>query len=313
MRKSTCPIAILCATVAWGPIVATNAAVVVTQSEERAMFGLWLLSDWAQQDIAHRQIWAIHDVSAVEVFSDETLVGVDMVYVSPSLGELVLTTEEIDALENFVLAGGRMIIPRDYGMFAEDIVELAARFGVEYGPGFINGIYVAEVLDFDNPIINGPAGTVNSYSGASPNESMNSTNENFRVLATWQEGSNALGYIEHGKGEVIFLSDFNTWDNDMIDHLDNQILWINLFGIGCDPCFCRRDPRWVCDGDVDGDARVNPVDSGLVQAAFCAAGECDGSDLCQYDMDCDGQINPVDAGIVQSLFGTCERARPVCP
>ena len=277
------------------------------------MFGLWLLSDWAQQDRAHRQIWAIHDVSAVEVFSDETLEGVDMVYVSPSLGEMVLTTEEIDALENFVLAGGRMIIPRDYGMFAEDIVELAARFGVEYGPGFINGIYVAEVLDFDNPIINGPAGTVNSYSGASPNESMNSTNKNFRVLATWQEGSNALGYIEHGKGEVIFLSDFNTWDNDMIDDHDNQILWINLFGIGCDPCFCRRNPRWQCDGDVDGDRRVNPVDSGLVQAAFCAAGECDGSDLCQYDMDCDGQINPVDAGIVQSLFGTCQRARAVCP
>ena len=73
---------------------------------------------------------------------------------------------------------------------------------------------------------------------------------------------------------------------------------------------CTRDPEWLCDGDVDGDGQVNPVDAGLVQAAF---GSADESDLCQYDLDCDGQINPVDSGIVQSLFGTCEEPREVCP
>ena len=73
---------------------------------------------------------------------------------------------------------------------------------------------------------------------------------------------------------------------------------------------CVRDPEWICDGDVDGDGQVNPVDSGLVQAAF---GSTDAGDLCQYDIDCDGQINPVDSGIVQSLFGTCESPRDVCP
>ena len=73
---------------------------------------------------------------------------------------------------------------------------------------------------------------------------------------------------------------------------------------------CLRDPEWLCDGDVDGDGQVNPVDSGLVQAAF---GSEDESDLCQYDIDCDGQINPVDSGIVQSLFGTCDQPRDACP
>ena len=75
-------------------------------------------------------------------------------------------------------------------------------------------------------------------------------------------------------------------------------------------CGCARDPEWLCDGDVDGDGQVNPVDSGLVQAAFGSTNE---TDLCQYDVDCDGQINPVDSGIVQSLFGTCEAPREVCP
>ena len=73
---------------------------------------------------------------------------------------------------------------------------------------------------------------------------------------------------------------------------------------------CTRDPEWVCDGDVDGDGQVNPVDSGLVQAAF---GSVDDQDLCNYDVDCDGQINPVDSGIVQSLFGTCDAPRDACP
>ena len=76
------------------------------------------------------------------------------------------------------------------------------------------------------------------------------------------------------------------------------------------PGGCTRDPAWVCDGDVDGDGQVNPVDSGLVQAAF---GSLDDQDLCNYDLDCDGQINPVDSGIVQSLFGTCEEPRETCP
>ena len=76
---------------------------------------------------------------------------------------------------------------------------------------------------------------------------------------------------------------------------------------------CVREPAWQCDGDVDGDGQVNPVDAGLVQAAFCGGENCGDDALCQYDVDCDGQINPVDAGIVQSLFGICEEPRGVCP
>ncbi len=76
---------------------------------------------------------------------------------------------------------------------------------------------------------------------------------------------------------------------------------------------CVRNPEWLCDGDVDGDGQVNPVDAGLVQANFCAGETCTDDALCQYDLDCDAQINPVDSGIVQSLFGTCEAPPDVCP
>lgn len=65
--------------------------------------------------------------------------------------------------------------------------------------------------------------------------------------------------------------------------------------------------------DGDGDGQVNPVDSGLVQAAFCTGDNCPAEALCQYDLDCDGEINPVDSGIVLSLLGSCESPRGVCP
>jgi hypothetical protein len=75
---------------------------------------------------------------------------------------------------------------------------------------------------------------------------------------------------------------------------------------------CVRDPEWVCMGDVDGNGRVNPVDVGLIQAAFCSQGQCPEQALCQYDIDCNDVINPVDAGIVQSLFGQCAPPNDPC-
>ena len=71
---------------------------------------------------------------------------------------------------------------------------------------------------------------------------------------------------------------------------------------------CARMSR--CRGDVDGCGSVDPVDSGLCQAAY---GSERVDDLCKCDMDCDGQINPVDTGIIQSLFGTCVPQEPDCP
>jgi bacillopeptidase F len=95
----------------------------------------------------------------------------------------------------------------------------------------------------------------------------------------------------------------NTYGWGMVDAYEAVRMALAMSG-------CTREPEWVCDGDVDGDGQVNPVDAGLIQAAF---GSVDEQDVCNYDVDCDGQINPVDAGIVQSLFGTCDAPRGVCP
>jgi len=205
------------------------AEIVVTQVEERAFFSLWLLSDHPQQSVAHDFVQANHDVIVVPVFDADALAGADLVYLSPSLDELQLQPAEIDALVEYVTAGGRLVIPADNSVWADEFRDLAARFDVTYGQNFVNGVIPADVLDTANPIINGPGGKVGVFDGASHNDELSSSNPDFRVIAQWQSGPNSIGYLPHGNGEVVFLTDFNTFDNDMIHGNDNFTLWANLF------------------------------------------------------------------------------------
>lgn len=70
------------------------------------------------------------------------------------------------------------------------------------------------------------------------------------------------------------------------------------------------DSSALCDGDVNGDESVDPLDSGAILARF-------GLDPCLpgnrgYDVNCDGSIDPLDSGYVLARFGTCGPVPPVC-
>ena len=128
------------------------------------------------------------------------------------------------------------------------------------------------------------------------------------------DGSGAMTFDQRidapATASCALLADLdNDGDLDMglVDETADVLILVG--NTGAEGCGCTRDPEWGCDGDVDGDGQVNPVDAGLVQAAF---GSGDEQALCNYDIDCDEQINPVDSGIVQSLFGTCEEPRDAC-
>jgi hypothetical protein len=272
------------------------ASVVVTQIESRSFFSLWLFSTHIQQNIAHAQIINNHDVTAVPEFTARALDGVEIVYLSPSLDELRLATAEIDVLVAFVESGGRLIVSADNGDWANEFRALAARFDVTYGTTFINGVWQADVQDFDNPITNGPAGRVEVYSGASHNNDLNSTNPNFRVLATWQSGPSSLGYLRHGAGEVVFLSDFNTWDTDMFFDFDNQVLWANLFEAPACAGFVCGDAG--CDGTFNG-ADIDPFFQALGDPAAWQAAHPGCDLLCVADINGDGAVN---GGDIDTFF-----------
>ncbi len=254
---------------------AAHAGVVVTQIEARARPEIWLLNLAGQNGVAHTQVFNDHNVSAVSVFDASSLSGVDVAYLSPSqFGKVNLTAAEITALDAFVTGGGRMVVAADIGLlWAGDWAALAANFNVSYGAGAIFE-NPATVSDFSNPITNGPAGVVNSFGGVAFNDGLASTNPNFSTLATWATGEAALGYLPHGAGDIVWLTDFNTFDDSLLGNLDNNILWTNLFAVPA-PCPADLDGSGIVDtvdllsmlgawgtenGDVTGDGMTDVVD-----------------------------------------------------
>ena len=290
MRFFTNRLRILCITAAlvWSSVA--GASVVVTQVEERAFFSLWLLSQHIQQNIAHNLIIDNHDVVVVPEFTAETLAGADVVYVSPAYDELQITQPEIEALEQFVIDGGRLIIPGDYGMWVEQLAPIAEHFGVIYGNSFINGQHLATISDFDNPITDGPHGVVETIQGAAINDDLHSDNKDFQVLATWSVGPISIGFMEVGAGEVVFLSDFNTFDNDMINGFDNRALWLNLF-----------EPS-ACAPDLDANGSVGVKDLLFLLGTW---GPCPKKGDCPADFDGNGAVGVSDLLALLANWGPC--------
>ena len=62
----------------------------------------------------------------------------------------------------------------------------------------------------------------------------------------------------------------------------------------------------VCEGDIDGDGSVDPLDSGFVLSRFgCDVGT--GDPNCDTgDQNGDGLVDPLDVGFVLARFGPCE-------
>lgn len=75
--------------------------------------------------------------------------------------------------------------------------------------------------------------------------------------------------------------------------------------VGYDSWRVARRACQTCEFDIDNDAQINSVDSGLVQSNFgCEVGTGDEEcDRCDIDLNC--VVNPVDSGLVQGAFGTC--------
>ncbi len=90
-----------------------------------------------------------------------------------------------------------------------------------------------------------------------------------------------------GAGEIVFLSDFNTFDNDMLNDLDNQTLWLNLFEYP------------VCRADLDGDGSVGVSDLLSLLASW---GPCKG---CPADFDNNGTVGASDLLALLANWGPC--------
>jgi hypothetical protein len=204
-----------------------QAAQILTVVQSRSFPGFWLEETTGQQGIAHGQVVAAHDVTS-DALTPANLEGKDIVYL-PTLNASV-TPAEASALVQFVIGGGRLILVGDHGG-ALNFPVLAASFSVTYGGtlGDPGQIHVAQTIEPTTSPMVGVGGLVQQFSANTPNGELSSTHADFEVLAQYAGGETALGRRPVGNGEVLFLTDINTFDDARLASHDNQALWTNLF------------------------------------------------------------------------------------
>jgi len=203
-------------------------ALSVITEVESVVSETYLLNLTGQFSTAYTQVDAAHSVSAVTAFTDSTLAGVDIVY----LRRDVDTSSQAEALRNFVVAGGRLIVANDH---TQTFSRVATEFGIAYGGGLTLGDRTATVVSPGRPIVTGAGGPVARFTGLGTNDGLTGTNPDFEALAIWEPGENSLGYIPLGAGDIACLTDISTFHDAYLGEADNQALWTNLFDLSTQP------------------------------------------------------------------------------
>ena len=171
-------------------------------------------------------------------------------------GEPRLSTEEIDAIERFVNAGGGLVVlgEEEQDKYGNNVNELLARFGLTVENAIVQDYehhreapsWVLADLDAGEDHGNGSAadplarvgeacfyraGTVAVANGG-------------RVIARTSATASPAGaplaaIVEHGEGRVAVLADSDLFGDDCIGDLDHEALWLNLVYWSAQASFAR--------------------------------------------------------------------------
>ena len=158
--------------------------------------------------------------------SASTLAGYNAaVIAAPCVYNSSYTPEEITALQNFVSAGGGLLILGDY--IYSNYNDLAQSFGFSFGPGTLPDYEIVTSAFNTHPIV----------------ENVTDIYMLYAAEMTLAENSDALVYDAHGNpvvaenlignGRVIAMSDSSLWLNlnpdAEIDQADNRQFALNVF------------------------------------------------------------------------------------
>ncbi len=157
------------------------------------------------------------------------------------LVDVDFTPDELDDIENFVRAGGGLVMMRDWGNYYPACDPLATRFGVTYdtrshGPA---GRPSPVVKTLDHPIWDGPAGSTTSF-----DEIFSSAVDGATGIGdhSTNPGRPGIAVKEFGAGRIVCLTDAAGFDLGVPvpqPGNGNGIVWENIFhwvagGIECD-------------------------------------------------------------------------------
>ena len=165
-----------------------------------------------------------HSIVPIDALEPNALQGIDRLVVGLVRDGFSLDDAQVDVLEEYVLAGGKLLFVGENTSFFENNVAVGGRFGITYPPDITQAPGETAVFDIKpHPITNGPFGVVSLVSSPANGMfgfgSMLSAGPNGTSLLDFPDGSSAGVVIEpgalgSGSGVVFAVAEVNMWLQD---------------------------------------------------------------------------------------------------
>ncbi len=211
-------------------------------------------------------------------------------------GEPRLSDAEIDAIADWVDAGGGLIVlgETEQDKYGNNLNELLDRFGIE--------IENATVQDYENHRGDAPSWVLAELvesptsTGADPLAGVseacfyragtlalsNGAEAIARTFASAAPPTAPLAAVtHHGEGRVVVLADSDLFGDDCIGALDHEAFWVNLAYYAAEPAFgsageriesaAAADPAWGRLRDAVEELRVHEASDGAIDLAAADA------------------------------------------
>ena len=203
---------------------------------------------------------------AVDVLDASTLADTDIFWAALPDPEQPISPEEQQALLDYVMLGGALILTGDVGPFAGGINSMAEPFGVQWSTEASNSGQV-QISDFQHPISDGPFAHVFQFcqtvGGAIEDLGPHAT-EVAQIDSATHVASIARDALGPGSGPVLFFSDVNMFASNTgaFDCPQNRALYRNLFAYVAQRLDCRAGSVDASNGSPDDVLFVNGSSGG---------------------------------------------------
>jgi hypothetical protein len=170
-------------------------------------------------------------VATRSLFTAANIAGANVLFTG--LVDVPFSAQEITDIQNFISAGGGLIVERDWDGFYPAADPLASAFGVTYNTSSVGiaGTGTAVNKTANHPIWSGPAGSVTSFLQVF-SASVASGATSIGAHAT-DPSKSGLAVTSFGAGRVVFLTDEAGWSNTQgymsSAATNNAIVWANMF------------------------------------------------------------------------------------
>ncbi len=179
-----------------------------------------------------------YELTPINELTRQEVEDLDVLVVGVVNARQVLSSQQINVVEEFVRGGGALVFLGENNRgFHDNNVAVGARFGITFPNADPPETILTDVPEPRHAVMDGPFGTVNRVDGSRNSRgfygSMTSPGPGDSILDFPGGNSAAVviepGQVAPGSGVIIAIAEVNTWDVSEYNKADNRALWRNAF------------------------------------------------------------------------------------